>query len=73
MTPPHPAQTLARFAANLTLDAIPAPVLRRAEELMLDWFACALAEACITRPDGVTGACVANPYPDAVRPDFAMF
>ena len=43
MSPTHPGQTLARFAANLTLAAIPAPVLRRAEDLLLDWIACALA------------------------------
>jgi len=43
MSTTHPAKTLARFAASLTLDAIPAPVLRRAEDLLLDWLACALA------------------------------
>ena len=43
MSTDHPTQTLAHFAASLTLAAIPAPVLRRAEDLLLDWLACALA------------------------------
>ena len=43
MSTDHPARTLAEFAAGLTLEAIPAPVLRRAEDLLLDWLACALA------------------------------
>lgn len=43
MTTDHPGKTLAEFAAGLTLAAIPAPVLRRAEDLLLDWLACALA------------------------------
>jgi 2-methylcitrate dehydratase PrpD len=43
MTTTPPGATLARFAATLDRGAIPAPVLRRAEDLLLDWFACALA------------------------------
>ncbi len=43
MNTTHPAQILARFAAGLTVAAIPVPVLRRAEDLLLDWLACALA------------------------------
>jgi len=39
----HPGGNLAEFAAGLSLDEIPVPVQRRAEELLLDWFACALA------------------------------
>ena len=39
----HPSQALARFAATLRFDAIPAAVVRRAEDLFLDWFASALA------------------------------
>src|SRR5438874_7240795 len=39
----HPSQTLARFAATLRFDDIPAAVVRRAEDLFLDWFASALA------------------------------
>jgi 2-methylcitrate dehydratase PrpD len=39
----HPTQTLADFAATLTFDAIPAPVLRRIEDLLLDWFGSTLA------------------------------
>jgi 2-methylcitrate dehydratase PrpD len=39
----HPSKTLANFAATLRFDKIPAPVLRRAEDLFLDWFGSALA------------------------------
>src|SRR5258708_27861410 len=39
----HPSKILARFAAELRLEDIPAPVLRRAEDLFLDWFGSALA------------------------------
>src|SRR2546421_2270409 len=39
----HPSQALARFAASLRFDDIPAAVVRRAEDLFLDWFASALA------------------------------
>ena len=38
-----PGQALARFAATLRFEDIPAPVLRRAEDLFLDWLASALA------------------------------
>ncbi len=38
-----PTQTLADFAAGLAFDAIPEPVVRRTEDLFLDWFASALA------------------------------
>src|SRR5262245_50702541 len=43
MSDPTPTQELAQFAATLRLDAVPAPVLRRAEDLFLDWFGSALA------------------------------
>jgi 2-methylcitrate dehydratase PrpD len=39
----HPSKMLASFAARLRIDDIPAPVLRRAEDLFLDWFGSALA------------------------------
>ena len=39
----HPSQTLARFAATLRFDDIPAAVVRRTEDLFLDWFGSALA------------------------------
>src|ERR1700736_3227519 len=39
----HPSKTLANFAATLRFEEIPAPVLRRAEDLFLDWFGSALA------------------------------
>jgi 2-methylcitrate dehydratase PrpD len=38
-----PTQALADFAAGLRFDAIPAAVVRRAEDLFLDWVASALA------------------------------
>jgi 2-methylcitrate dehydratase PrpD len=39
----HPGAVLAAFAARLQFDDIPAPVVRRAEELFLDWAGSALA------------------------------
>lgn len=36
-------QALAEFAAQLRFDAIPAPVIRRTEDLLLDWFGSCLA------------------------------
>jgi 2-methylcitrate dehydratase PrpD len=39
----NPSAALARFAAELQFEQIPQPVLRRAEDLMLDWFGSALA------------------------------
>ena len=39
----HPSKILANFAATLRFEDIPAPVLRRAEDLFLDWFGSALA------------------------------
>ncbi len=39
----HPSQTLAAFAATLRFEQIPGPVVRRAEDLMLDWLGSALA------------------------------
>ncbi len=44
MTSPQDSTAqLAQFAATLKFSDIPAPVLRRAEDLFLDWFASALA------------------------------
>jgi 2-methylcitrate dehydratase PrpD len=40
---PHPSATLARFASALAFDDIPGAVVRRAEELLLDWIGSALA------------------------------
>ncbi len=42
-TAQDPTAALAEFAAGLRFEHIPAPVLRRAEDLFLDWFASALA------------------------------
>ncbi|MBI5256577.1 MAG: MmgE/PrpD family protein [Burkholderiales bacterium] len=41
--PTDPGQALAQFAATLRFDDIPTPVLRRTEDLLLDWFGSALA------------------------------
>jgi 2-methylcitrate dehydratase PrpD len=38
-----PGQVLSAFAANLRFEHIPEPVLRRCEDLLLDWFGAALA------------------------------
>ena len=43
MNDDHPTQALAAFAAGLRFEQIPAPVLRRAEDLMLDWLGSTLA------------------------------
>ena len=37
------AAQLATFAANLRFDALPGPVVRRAEDLLVDWFGSAVA------------------------------
>jgi 2-methylcitrate dehydratase PrpD len=39
----HPSKTLASFVAKLRFRDLPEPVVRRAEELLLDWFGSALA------------------------------
>jgi hypothetical protein len=39
----YPSATLARFAAELRFEQIPEAVVRRAEDLFLDWFGSALA------------------------------
>jgi len=41
----HPSRALAVFAAELQAAQIPAPVLRRAEDLVLDWLGSVLAAA----------------------------
>ncbi len=38
-----PTAQLAAFAVGLTFDAIPAPVVRKAEDLLVDWFGSAIA------------------------------
>jgi len=42
-TPSAPGQQLAHFAATLRFDDVPAPVMRRTEDLLLDWLGSALA------------------------------
>ena len=39
----HPSKVLAAFAAELKFADIPTPVLRRTEDLMLDWLGSVLA------------------------------
>ncbi|MEW6720652.1 MAG: phosphoribosylformylglycinamidine synthase subunit PurL [Thermodesulfobacteriota bacterium] len=60
---------LQRFLAAAAAEG----ALSSAHDLAEGGFACALAECCITRPAGPIGVKVANPFPEAVRPDFAMF
>jgi 2-methylcitrate dehydratase PrpD len=43
MNTDHPSKSLATFAAGLSLDAIPAAVQRRTEDLFLDWLGSVLA------------------------------
>src|SRR5690606_4612579 len=43
MSDTHPSRTLADFAATLEYESIPASVVRRADDLFLDWFASPLA------------------------------
>ncbi len=43
MTDEHPSRTLATFAATLEFDDIPQSVVRRTEDLFVDWLASALA------------------------------
>ncbi len=39
----HPSSKLAHFAANLAFDAIPPPVIRKTEDLLVDWFGSCVA------------------------------
>jgi phosphoribosylformylglycinamidine synthase len=48
-------------------------LLASAHDLAEGGLACALAEACVTRPAGPIGAAIANPFPESIRADFAMF
>jgi len=48
-------------------------ILASAHDLAEGGLACALAECCIARAEGPIGVRVANPFPETVRPDFAMF
>jgi 2-methylcitrate dehydratase PrpD len=40
---------LAHFAANLSAQAIPASVMNRAEDLLVDWFGSAIAGKVLSR------------------------
>jgi len=48
-------------------------LLSSAHDLAEGGLACALAEACVTRPAGPVGARIRNPFPESIRTDFAMF
>ena len=39
----HPSRELAAFAANLRFEHVPADVVRRTEDLFLDWIGSSLA------------------------------
>ncbi len=54
-------------------EAADADLIASAHDLAEGGFACALAESCITRPDGAIGAQVSNPFPETIPPDLAMF
>jgi 2-methylcitrate dehydratase PrpD len=43
MTTSSPSAQLATFAANLRFESIPAPVVRKIEDLLVDWFGSAIA------------------------------
>jgi 2-methylcitrate dehydratase PrpD len=43
MTASFPSAQLATFAANLRFESIPAPVVRKIEDLLVDWFGSAIA------------------------------
>ena len=62
-------KALQRFLRAAAKDSL----LSSAHDLAEGGFACALAECCVTRPDGPIGAAVSNPFPGDIRPDFAMF
>ncbi|MDD5335827.1 MAG: MmgE/PrpD family protein [Rhodoferax sp.] len=49
-----PTAQLAAFASNLRFDAVPAPVLRKAEELLVDWFGSVLAGHGARPVDSIT-------------------
>jgi 2-methylcitrate dehydratase PrpD len=53
---------LAAFAANLKFDAIPAPVVRKAEDLLVDWFGSAIAGKGARPVETIAGfACAMGP------------
>jgi hypothetical protein len=56
----YPSATLARFAAELNAGQIPPAVLRRSEDLLLDWLASALAGKG-AEPVEIIGRCASPP------------
>lgn len=62
----HPSRVLAEFAAGLRFEDIPQPVLRRAEDLFLDWFGSALAGKGARPVESI--ACFATRMGPAVGP-----
>lgn len=59
----HPSKALATFAANLDFNEIPESVVRRAEDLFVDWFGSALAGK-VGRPVNVIDAFASQMGPD---------
>ncbi len=59
----HPSKVLATFAAELQFADIPAPVLRRTEDLMLDWLGSVLAART-----GAAGAQPSSASPQMMGP-----
>jgi 2-methylcitrate dehydratase PrpD len=55
MTHPHPSKALAAFAAELRFEDIPAAVVQRAEDLLLDWTGSALAGKGARAVDIISG------------------
>ncbi len=55
MTDDHPSKTLASFAATLQFDDIPESVVRRTEDLFVDWLASALAGKGGRPVESITG------------------
>ena len=43
MTTPHPSKELATFASQLKISDVPANVISRAEDLLVDWFGSTIA------------------------------
>ncbi|MFZ4062431.1 MAG: MmgE/PrpD family protein [Polynucleobacter sp.] len=43
MTTPHPSKALATFASQLKMSDVPADVINRAEDLLVDWFGSTIA------------------------------
>jgi len=72
-TPPPVDPAHEKRLQEFLREAASADLVASAHDLAEGGFACALAESCISGPGGAMGARVRNPFPEATRPDFAMF